>query len=118
MTENRIKTRIVQKHDIAVNWENATEFIPKLGEIIIYDIDANYSYERIKVGDGVKNVNALPFVTDALEMATNEYITTLSQAVLNIDYDAILAFDTSEIVIDKKTSPILGQGVLGHIILA
>jgi hypothetical protein len=42
-----------------------TNFIPKQGELIVYDIDSNYSYERLKIGDGVQNVNALPFVIDA-----------------------------------------------------
>jgi hypothetical protein len=29
--------------------------------MIIYDIDSTYDYERMKIGDGIKNVNALPF---------------------------------------------------------
>lgn len=66
MTEKNIKSRIVHKHDVEANWLLATNFTPKQGEIIIYDIDDNYSYERIKVGDGVHNVNDLPFSTDNL----------------------------------------------------
>ena len=57
--------RIIHKHDIAENWEKATGFIPMQGEIIIYDIDANYDYERIKIGDGVTVVDELPFANDA-----------------------------------------------------
>ena len=34
------------------------------GEIIIYDVDANYSYKRLKIGDGKTNVNQLPFLKD------------------------------------------------------
>lgn len=66
MAEKRIYGRAVQKHDIQSNWEKATNFIPMAGEIIVYDIDTNYSYERIKIGDGVHNVNTLPFVNDDL----------------------------------------------------
>jgi hypothetical protein len=33
-----------------------------LGELIVYDADENHSVQRIKIGDGVSNVNALPFV--------------------------------------------------------
>lgn len=51
------------------NWNKATNFIPKKGEIIIYDRDSNYSYERIKVGDGTTVVSALPFATDKLTYA-------------------------------------------------
>jgi hypothetical protein len=65
MAEKKIKTRIQQKHDIEANWELATNFIPMAGELIIYDIDANYSYERFKIGDGVTNVNSLPFTINA-----------------------------------------------------
>ena len=58
------KTRIIQKHDIEANWQKATNFIPKQGEIIVYDIDSNHNYERIKIGDGEHIPNNLPFVTD------------------------------------------------------
>lgn len=66
MAEKTLSTRIIHKHDVESNWLLATNFIPKQGELIVYDIDSNYSYERLKIGDGVKNVNALPFATDAL----------------------------------------------------
>lgn len=56
-----IKSRIVHKHDIETNWLKATNFIPKQGEIIIYDIDDNYDYERFKIGDGQTVVSELPF---------------------------------------------------------
>jgi len=59
-----VKTRIIQKHDTEVNWKKATTFVPKLGEIIIYDIDSTYDYERVKVGDGNTVVSSLPFITD------------------------------------------------------
>ena len=84
MSEKTLKGRVVQKHDIESNWSKATNFIPKKGEVIVYDRDSNYTYERIKVGDGTTNVNALPFVTDALETSTNQQITTVSRAVLNV----------------------------------
>lgn len=71
MAEKNIKSRIVHKHDTELNWNKATNFIPKQGEIIVYDIDSNHSYERIKIGDGVTNVNNLPFVISTL---TNDEI--------------------------------------------
>lgn len=66
MAEKTLSTRIIHKHDVESNWLLATNFTPKQGELIVYDIDSNYSYERIKIGDGAQNVNALPFVNDAL----------------------------------------------------
>ena len=61
--EKNMNTRIIHKHDIEANWEKAINFIPKQGEIIIYDIDANYNYERFKIGDGITTVNNLLFIT-------------------------------------------------------
>lgn len=71
MPEKTLKTRIIHKHDTELNWNKAINFIPKQGEIIVYDIDSNHSYERIKIGDGVANVNNLPFVISTL---TNDEI--------------------------------------------
>lgn len=81
-----VKTRIQNKHDLEVNWINATGFIPLPGEIIIYDkeVDSDgniltktvdghevpllpegrtvpYLCERFKVGDGNSTVTDLPF---------------------------------------------------------
>ena len=61
MSEKIFKGRLVQKHDTAENWAKAISFVPKQGEIIIYDIDDSYDYERFKIGDGVTNVNDLKF---------------------------------------------------------
>lgn len=64
--QNEIKGRFSQKHDIEANWIKAgnaeNPFIPWGAELIIYDPDENYNYARFKIGDGVTNVNDLPFV--------------------------------------------------------
>ena len=65
MTEKKLRTRMVQKHDTEENWLKASGFIPKQVEIIIYDEDSNCPYERIKIGDGINNVNILPFAHSA-----------------------------------------------------
>ena len=65
-----INTRIINKHDTEANWLNASSFIPKKGELIIYDTDSTHTYERFKIGDGTHNVNELPF--------SNAYITDLT----------------------------------------
>ena len=64
MAEKNVNARIVHKHDTEANWLKATSFIPKQGELIVYDIDSNYDYERIKIGDGSTLVSSLPFVDD------------------------------------------------------
>lgn len=72
MAEKTILGRIIQKHDIEANWNLATDFIPKQGEIIVYDIDENYTYERFKIGDGVTNVNNLPFASVTPDWSIND----------------------------------------------
>ena len=74
MSDKYINSRIQNKHDIEANWIKATNFTPLLGELIIYDIDDNYDYERFKIGDGVSNVNALPFVLDKILIDAKNYI--------------------------------------------
>lgn len=64
MSEKIIQSRIVQKHDTEANWIGKTTFVPKQGEVIVYDIDSNYNYERIKIGDGKTVVSSLPFIDD------------------------------------------------------
>ena len=62
MAEKTLNTRIQQKHDIEANWLKAVNFIPKVGEVIVYDIDETHTTPRMKIGDGVKNVNELEFI--------------------------------------------------------
>lgn len=81
MAEKVLNSRIVHKHDTAAHWSLATGFTPRAGELIVYDVDANYTYERIKVGDGVRNVNALPFVDDALRETLVELINAVGEKV-------------------------------------
>lgn len=73
MSEKRLNSRIIHKHDIETNWSKSS-FIPLQGEVVIFDIDENYDYERIKIGDGVQNINTLPFVNDALQSALETQI--------------------------------------------
>ena len=68
MAEKNINARIIHKHDTEANWNLATNFTPKQGEIVVYDVDDTYTYERFKIGDGVTNVNSLPFT--AVEVLT------------------------------------------------
>ena len=66
MANKVLNTRVINKHDTEANWLKATTFTPKQGEVIVYDVDAKYNYERIKIGDGTRNVNSLPFINDVI----------------------------------------------------
>ena len=79
MSSKTLNTRIIHKHDIETNWLKATGFTPMKGEIIVYDIDENYNYERFKIGDGVTNVNNLPFANKSDGVLYIEQILTENQ---------------------------------------
>lgn len=78
MADKNLKARIVNKNGTSAEWEKATSFIPKKGELILYT-DLN----KIKIGDGITKVNDLPFVTDNYVSKTGDTMT----GELNILYD-------------------------------
>ena len=141
----KISTRIAQKHDLEVNWLNST-LIPMQGELIIYDIEvdasggiltnedgslklpegrtAPYTYERFKIGNGIDTTSALPFIDETLNIestkvthAGNLLSDLINTYILDLDYNA-LAFDTSELVVSSNSTSVLGQAILGQLILA
>lgn len=60
MANKVFNTRLQQKRATQAQWEATSGFIPLAGEIIIYEPDSNYNYPRMKVGDGVHTIAALP----------------------------------------------------------
>ena len=62
MPEKVISTRISLKHDVEAKWKLATVFVPRAGEVIIYDKDDTHTCPRIKIGDGNLPVTKLPFI--------------------------------------------------------
>ena len=55
-----IKGKIVFKHETEANWAQSN-YVPDDGEMVIYDVDKNHNYKRVKYGDGVNKVKDLPF---------------------------------------------------------
>lgn len=70
MPEKVISTRISLKHDVEANWKLATVFVPRAGEVIIYDKDDTHTCPRIKIGDGNLPVTKLPFIYSKTGSAT------------------------------------------------
>lgn len=62
----KLNWRIIHTHDKQANWDACENFIPEAGEVIIYDVDENYSYERFKVGDGITSIQKLPFSVEGV----------------------------------------------------
>lgn len=99
-----IRTRIQQKHDIEANWQKATDFIPYEGELIIYSaekdtdelpVDRTYriKYPRFKVGDGITNVNNLPFF-----QASQSYCTAIDDGNGYISLENQMTFPVEEAI--------------------
>ena len=62
--EKQIKARIQHKIDTYAHWSLAKNFVPYEGELIIYTTDENGDKNiGLKIGDGVKNVIDLDFLT-------------------------------------------------------
>lgn len=95
MAQKTVKTRIQQKRELEVDWLKATSFVPLAGEIIVYEaeVDADgshrelpsgrttpYTYARFKIGDGIQNVNDLPFTLDNILADAKAYV---DNAILN-----------------------------------
>ena len=59
-----LHARIINTHDVEANWNKTLEFIPREGELIIYDQDDQHNYARFKIGDGKTDVKVLPFLED------------------------------------------------------
>lgn len=102
ITVKNIKSRVINKHELEVDWEKAAAFIPLKGEIIIYDretlIDGSvipnavtdqngnsllksgrtipFNYERFKIGDGTRVANDLPFAYSIVADEVKDYINT------------------------------------------
>ena len=77
MSGKIFKSRIVHKHDIEANWKSTTDFTPLSGEIIIFTQGEDYNHARIKVGDGVTDVNSLSFIDDVFKSTLDELSTNV-----------------------------------------
>ncbi len=74
MADKNFKARIVNKNGTSAEWEKATSFVPKKGELILYT-DLN----KIKIGDGVTVVGDLPFSDDDKVSRAGDTITGFLQ---------------------------------------
>jgi hypothetical protein len=117
MAEKEIKSRVILKHDTEAHWQLATNFTPKQGEIIIYDIDSNHIYERFKIGDGITKVNNLPFAdankVDKISgkgLSTNDYTTAEKNKLASIAEGANKTIVDSELS-STSTDPVQNKVV-------
>ena len=93
MAEKNIKARIVHKHDSELNWLKAVNFVPMQGELVIYDPDDMCFYSRFKIGDGITNVNDLPFADGFGESNTID-----AGSIVNYGFDDMGIIDAESII--------------------
>lgn len=127
MSEKIFNTRIQHKHDIEANWLKATNFVPKVSELIVYDPDENFNYSRVKIGDGVTKVKDLPFhagtweeIADKPFEVVDKRVEILEETLLSstkVDVSVELENDTEYIVILNDTEYRLTSFVIGDDIL-
>ena len=56
----KYKVKSVPFHATEAEWL-ISDYIPKQGELIVYDADASKEYPRYKTGDGTTKASLLPF---------------------------------------------------------
>lgn len=74
MSEKQISARTQQKIDLTANWEKATNFVPKKGEIIVYSDGGGVGIPKMKVGDGTTKVGSLKFIESDGKLSTGRKI--------------------------------------------
>lgn len=85
---NTINARLKLKSDTEANWrqlaatDSSQGFIPLSGEVIIYSPDDTHTYSRMKVGDGITNVNDLPFIDSGTVNGEEEFISKYANSSL------------------------------------
>ena len=105
MSEKTINSRIIHKHDVEANWLKAVNFIPRQGEIIVYDIDDTYTYERFKIGDGKTLVSTLPFAgSDKVDKVSGKGLSTNDQTTDEKNKLANIAAGANKTVVDSALS--------------
>ena len=104
MSEKILNSRIILKHDTEENWSKAS-FIPRAGEIVIYDIDQTHSIERMKIGDGTRNINSLPFAdANKVDKVSGKGLSTNDYTTADKDKLAGIAEGANKTVVDSELS--------------
>ena len=107
MAEKSLQARIQNKIDLTANWEKATNFVPKKGEIIVYSDGGGTGIPKMKVGDGATKVGSLKFADEGqyLPLAGGKLTGPLSRDAITMNsqsgggigygYNSLIFYQTS-----------------------
>ena len=107
MAEKSLQARIQNKIDLTANWEKATNFVPKKGEIIVYSDGGGTGIPKMKVGDGATKVGSLKFADEGqyLPLTGGKLTGPLNRGAITIDsqsggsgsygYNSLIFYKTS-----------------------
>ena len=107
---SQINTRIRQKRDTAANWTNNNPVLLN-GELIV--VETSTGAIRLKVGDGVKTFNQLPFLDETLRTLITDVDNTKSAVVMTKNGESQL-LDTFNIVklSEEEYNQLIGSNTL------
>ena len=82
-------------HGTETEWNQASlnSYIPKQGEIVVYDKDNSHDYIRIKIGDGVNKVGDLKFFAGSWNDLADK-----SESIATTDYVDNLMLDKADAI--------------------
>ena len=107
---SQINTRIRQKRDTAANWTNNNPVLLN-GELIV--VETSTGAIRLKVGDGVKTFNQLPFLDETLRALITDVDNNNSAVVMTKNGESQL-LDTFNIVklSEEEYNQLIGSNTL------
>lgn len=70
-----MKARVSFLHKKEAEWLKFADWVPAAGELVVYDVDSEHSYARVKLGDGQRTLSELDFfINSAFESLMQELL--------------------------------------------
>lgn len=96
-SEKTLKVRIRNRHAPESYWLSNSTFVPRAGEMIVYDPDTTHTDPRVKYGDGTTTIAALPFLADSKADKNNTYTKAEIDSLANSKADKSNTYTKTEI---------------------